>query len=114
MLAHQKGGWHQHGNLFAVLNGLERGAHGNLGLAITDVAGKQAIHRNFTFHVALDLVDGGQLVNGFDKAESLFQLALPRGVWAKGVTAALHAGTVKLDQVDGNGANRLASTALDG
>ena len=35
----------EHGDLFAVHHRLERGAHGDLGLAVADVAAQQAVHR---------------------------------------------------------------------
>ena len=37
VLANEERRWHEHGNLLTVLNCLERGAHGNLGFAETNV-----------------------------------------------------------------------------
>ena len=48
---------HQQDDLFAVLDGLERGTDGDFGLAIADVAANQAVHRDCAFHVAFYLVD---------------------------------------------------------
>ena len=66
------------------------------------------------FHVALDLIDGGHLVNGFDKAKRFFELTLPSGVRAKSVAARFHACAIKFDQVDCELAHGLASAALSG
>ena len=112
MLTCEQGGWHEHGNLLAILDCLEGGANGNLGLAIADVTGKQTVHRNLALHVALDLIDGGQLVRCLDECERLFELMLPRCVWAECVAARLHTGRIKLDQVDCDLANGLARVAL--
>jgi hypothetical protein len=46
---------HQHRYLLAVLHRLERRAHGDLGLAIADVADDHPVHRNRLLHVGLDL-----------------------------------------------------------
>ena len=37
-------GGRKHGDLLAVLHGLEGGAHGHFGLAVADIAAEQAIH----------------------------------------------------------------------
>ena len=112
MLANQQGGWHEHGHLFAVLNRLERGSKGDLGFAIADVSGQQAVHRNRALHIALDFFDGRKLVWRLDKREGLFEFALPRGVGAESVTLRFHASRVELDQIDGNLAHSLASATL--
>ncbi len=36
----------ENGHLLAVLHGLERGAHGDLGLAVADVAADDPVHRD--------------------------------------------------------------------
>src|SRR5664279_1791262 len=112
VLAHQQRGRHQQGDLLAILHRLERGPHGDFGLAVSDVARDQAVHRDGALHVGFDLVDGRQLVGGLDERERLFQLALPRGVRGKGVALARHARAVELDQLDGDVAHRLARLAL--
>ena len=48
---------HQDGDLLAVLHRLERRPHGDLGLAVADVAADQPVHRDRLLHVGLDLVD---------------------------------------------------------
>ena len=45
VLLGQDGRRHQHGDLLAVVDRLERGPDGQLGLAVADVAADQAIHR---------------------------------------------------------------------
>ena len=88
VLLHEQRRRHEHGDLLAVLDGLERGAHGDLGLAEADVAREQAVHRDRPLHVGLHLVDGLQLVGGLGERERLLELALPRGVRAERVTLA--------------------------
>ena len=46
---------HEDGDLLAVVDRLERGADGQLGLAVADVAADEAVHRPGLLHVALDL-----------------------------------------------------------
>ena len=45
VLLGQDGRRHQHGDLLAVVDRLERGADGDLGLAVADVAADEAVHR---------------------------------------------------------------------
>ncbi|MBM7804099.1 hypothetical protein JOE58_003350 [Curtobacterium luteum] len=103
---------HEHGDLLAVLHGLERRADRDLGLAVADVAGEQAVHGDRTLHVALDLVDGGQLVGGLGERERFLELALPRGVRAERVPLGRHARRVQLDEVDGDVADGLPGLRL--
>jgi hypothetical protein len=46
VLLHEQRRGHEHGHLLAVLHGLERGAYGDLGLAVADVAADDAVHRD--------------------------------------------------------------------
>ena len=46
VLLHEQRRRHEHGDLLAVLHRLERGAHGDLGLAVADVAADQPVHRD--------------------------------------------------------------------
>ena len=62
VLLGQDGGRDQDGDLLARVDGLERRADGDLGLAVADVAADQAIHRLALGHVLLDGLDGGELV----------------------------------------------------
>ena len=45
VLLGEHGRRHQHGDLPAVVDGLEGGADGQLGLAVADVAADEAVHR---------------------------------------------------------------------
>ena len=53
VLLGQHGRRHEDGDLLAVVDGLERGADGELGLAVADVAADEAVHRLGFSHVAL-------------------------------------------------------------
>ena len=79
---------HEHRDLLAVLDRLERRAHRDLGLAVADVAADQPVHRDRALHVGLDLVDGAQLVGRLDVGEGVLELALPRGVGRERVPGA--------------------------
>ena len=48
---------HEHRDLLAVVDRLERGPHRQLGLAVADVAAEQPVHRPRALHVVLDLGD---------------------------------------------------------
>ena len=112
VLLDQKRGRHQDRHLLAVLHGLEGGPDRDLGLAVSDVAADQPVHRHDLLHVPLDLFDGRQLVGGLDETESVLQLALPSGVRREGMTAGRLPGGVELDQLGGDLAHRLAGPAL--
>ena len=73
----KQGGRDEDGNLLAVLDGLKRRPHRDLRLAVADVAADQPVHRDGLLHVALDLVDGGELVGRLHVGERVLQLALP-------------------------------------
>ena len=45
MLLGQDGGGNQHGDLFAGQRGFERGADGDLGFAVADIAANEPVHR---------------------------------------------------------------------
>ena len=102
VLGDQQGRRHEDRNLVAVLDSLERSAHGDLGLAVADVAGEQAVHGHGLFHVGLDLVDGNKLVGGLDVGEGILEFALPRGVGAEGVPLGLLAHGVQADEFLGD------------
>ena len=112
VLLDEERGRHEHRDLLAVLDRLERGAHGDLGLAEADVAREQAVHRDRPLHVGLDLVDRLQLVGRLGVGERLLELALPGRVGAEGVALGGHAGGVELDELDGDVAHGAARLAL--
>ena len=80
MLSGQQGRRHEHGDLLAVLDRLERRSDRDLGLTEADVAAQQPVHRMGEFHVALDRLDRRALVGRLDVGERLLHLVLPRGV----------------------------------
>ena len=103
---------HEHRDLLAVLDGLEGGAHGDLGLAVADVAADEAVHRDKLLHVGLHLGDGGELVRGLDVAERVLEFPLPGGVGAERVALGRLAGGVELDELTGDLPDGLAGLRL--
>ncbi len=97
---------------FAVLHGLEGGAHGDFGFAVADVAAEQAVHRLGGFHVALDVGDGGELVVGLVEVEGVFELALHVGVGREGCALRGLALGVELEQLGGHVGHRLLDAGL--
>ena len=92
VLLHEQRRRHEHRDLLAVLHGLERRAHGDLGLAVADVAADQPVHRHRALHVGLDLVDRLELVGCLDVRERVLELALPGRVRAEREARRGHAG----------------------
>ncbi len=107
----QRGG-SEDGDLLAVLDRLERGADGDLGLAEPDVAAHEAIHRVRQFHVALDVVDRGALVGRLHERERLFHLGLPRRVLGERVALGVDPLLVEHDEFLGDLAHGRADAAL--
>ena len=77
VLGDEQRGGHEDRHLFAVLDGFEGGAQGDLGLAVADVPGDEPVHGDGFLHVGLDLVDGVELVGSLDVGEGILQFALP-------------------------------------
>ena len=72
---------HEHRHLPPALHRLERGAHGDLRLAVAHVADEQAVHGTRALHVRLHVVGGRlALVRRVLEQEAALELALPRGV----------------------------------
>ena len=111
LLDQQRGG-HQHRDLFAVLHGFEHRPDRDLGLAVAHVATDQPVHRHGAFHVALDLVDGRQLVGSLVEGEGILEFALPGGVGGEGMALGGLPGGVELDQFGRDLLDRLASSTL--
>ena len=80
MLLRKQGSGYQHSYLFAAVYGQESGAHGDFGLAKTDVAANQAVHRLRVGHVLQYGGDGGFLVGGFLERE-VVRKALVVALW---------------------------------
>ena len=112
MLLREHRGRHEHSHLTTVLNRLEGRAQGHLGLAETDVADEQAVHRPRRLHIGLDVVNRLDLIWRLLVREAALQLELPRGV--DGILVALHgrAGAVQLHQLAGQVAHRSAHLGL--
>jgi len=91
--------WARAPHLFAVGQRLERRAHGDLGLAVADVAAQQAIHRLQALHVPLDVLAGGDLVLGGREFEGVLELALPVAVLRKGEAFGQAAFGVEFEQL---------------
>src|ERR1700694_3426396 len=102
VLEGQDCGGRKHGHLLVVLHSLERGAHSDLGLAITDIAAQQAVHGQRRFHVLLDLFNGLELVVGLVELKGVFELALPLSVNGEGVAFRGLAHGIELKQLIGH------------
>ena len=75
---------HEHRDLIAAIDRLERGPHRDFGLAEADVAAEQAVHRPRPQHVGLDRGDRGELVGRFAIGKRRVELALPLAVGVEG------------------------------
>ena len=94
LLGEQRGG-DEHGDLPAVLHGLERRPHRHLGLAEPDVAADEPVHRHLGLHVGLDLDHGVQLVGGLAEREGRLELGLPGSVGGERVARCVQTGLVE-------------------
>ena len=101
LLAQQRGG-HEHGHLVAGVDRLERRPHRQFGLSVAHVAAEQPVHRPRKAHVALDGVDGDQLVGGFVVGERGVELPLPFGVGGKGDAGPRGPGGLQFEHVGGH------------
>ena len=77
VLPRENGGRAEQSALLGIRDALERRPQRDLGLAEADVAAEQAVHRDAALHVALDLVDAGDLVGRFLVLERRLKVALP-------------------------------------
>ena len=102
MLLREHGRRHEHGDLFAVHHGLERGADGDFRFAKADVAANQAVHRLGFFHVRFGLGNRGDLVRRFLVNEGAFKFALPRRVGLEGVAGLGFARGLDAQQLGGD------------
>jgi hypothetical protein len=99
VLAREQRRGHQEGGLLAVLDGLEGGANGDLGLAEADVGADQPVHRARHLHVGLHVLDRLGLVGRERVGEELLHLTLPRRIGAEGVPDGDVALAVEVDQL---------------
>ena len=96
---HEDGGRREHGDLLAVAERLESGAHDDLGFAEAHVAAEQPVHGLRLLHVALDVLDGGELVVGLGELEGVLELALPVAVGGESEPLGHLAFGVELEQL---------------
>src|SRR5258708_1974395 len=80
VLVGQNGRGHEHRHLPATLHRLERRAHRNLRLAVSDVADEQAVHGTHALHVLLYVGRGLALIGRVLEEEAALELSLPRGI----------------------------------
>ena len=62
--------------LFSVGDALEHRAQSNLGFAESDVTAEKSVHGIGFFHILFDFMDTAQLVIGFNKLKSAFEIVL--------------------------------------
>ena len=113
LLGEDRGGDEQH-HLLAVLDGLERGAQRDFGLAVADVAADQAVHRARRLHVRLDHLDRVALVGRLGERERVLEVALPVAVARERVTLAPLALGVQVEQLPGELLCRSSGSSLEG
>ncbi len=113
VLGGQDRGGDQHRHLFAVHDGLERGPHGHLGLAIAHVAADQPVHGPVQLHVHLHIHNGLELVLGLLIGEALLHLLLPGAVRAEGVACHQFPLGVEFQQIVGDVGHGLLGPLLD-
>ena len=99
-------------DLLAVHHRLERGAHGDFGLAVADIAAQQAIHRRRRLHVALDVGDRRALIGRQLVRKGVLELLLPVRVGGKRVAGDGLARGVELQQLLGHVAHGLLDARL--
>ncbi len=102
MLKGQDGCGREDGDLLAVHDRLERGAHRHLGLAVADIAAEQAIHRGVRLHVPLDVGDGVRLIDRELPLERILEFLLPVRIGRKGIARHRPARGVELEQLLGH------------
>ena len=108
VLTREQRGRNEDRDLLSVEDGLRRGAQGDLGLAVADVAADQSVHRNRPFHVGLGLDDRLGLVGRLLVGERLFDLVLERRVGPEHVTDGREPAPVEHDELARDVAHRLA------
>ena len=86
-------------DLLAVHDRLERGAHRHFGLAVSDVAAQQPVHRRGRLHVPLDVGDGVRLIGGQLPLEGVFEFLLPVRIGGEGIAGHRLARGVELQQL---------------
>ena len=112
VLRREQRGRHEHRRLLAVLHTLEHRAQRHLGLAESDVAADETIHRACCFHIALHFDDRLQLVGSLDVRETGFHFLLPRRVGGERVPGRVQTTLVQDDEFLGDRAQLVAHALL--
>ena len=94
--------WAEHRHLQAVLHSLEGRPHGDLRLAVPNVAADQVVHGMRRLHGLLHGVDGLKLIAGLRVGEGVLHLVLPQGVRREGVAGQHLPRGVQRDQLVGH------------
>ena len=98
--------------MFAISDSLERRAHSDFGLSISNVAADQPVHRQWRLHISFDIGNGCELVWRFLVLERFFKFLLPFRIGGKGVPAGDLALRIELQQLLGHIANGTLDTGL--
>ena len=112
VLLREHGRRHEDRDLLAVVDRLERGADGDLGLAVADVAADEPVHRLRLREVGLHLLDGRELVGRFLVRERGLELPLPVGVGRERDAGHGLPHRLELDHLGGHVADRLGDLVL--
>ena len=102
----------QQRHLLAVEDRLERGAHGDLGLAVADVPAEKTVHGLLRLHVPFDVGDRLGLVGSLDVLEGVLELLLPGRVLREREPLGEAAAGVELEELVGHVAHGLAHRGL--
>src|SRR5579884_2947087 len=102
MLKREYRGGREHRYLLAIAERLECSAHGYFRLSEPNVAAQEPVHGIRTFHVALDLLNNGELIFRFGELESVLELALPVAVGREAEAFARAALGVELQELLGH------------
>src|SRR4030095_11293099 len=77
----------KHRRLLSFHHGFESCAHGNLGLAIADVATEQTVHRRGLLHILLYVFNCRLLVGRQHVFKTILKFLLPRSIGRERITA---------------------------
>ncbi|OIQ74513.1 hypothetical protein GALL_438360 [mine drainage metagenome] len=105
MLLDEESSGNENRHLLAILHSLECGTHGDLRLAVSNVAADDAVHRVRLLHVGFYFLNSPELIWGFDESKGVFEFTLPRGVRGKSKARCASSGCIESDQLAGDLAN---------
>src|SRR5471030_2421750 len=112
VLLGEQGGRHQNRHLATAVHGDERSTHRYFGLAETDVAADQSVHRFGREHVGAYGVDGGLLIRGFFERETGAEGRVIGFRVSEGMTFTGGAAGVDVEQLGGHVTHLFGSFAL--